>query len=277
MPIDSECKSCGKQLRVDDIHAGKKGRCPVCQSVYEIPVVSHGRDPIEPRTTSTSSGNPFEDRRPSHANESNDPFAETTYISAETSNAASLGLQQASVQSFVRTPDGSIYGPADPATLRDWIEQGRLDDTCFIRRSDQAEWQPLATWRRPGAGAPTTDPSPLAPSQPVTPMPKSSGYVFGAAPVPANQTLSLPNSGQAVASLVLGIAGWLVCITGLGGVVCAILAIVLGKMELTKIKKGQVNPKDRWMAMTGMWLGIAELVLAGIIAVCICIAMIMDQ
>jgi len=37
MKIHATCDSCGKTLAVDDIHAGKKIRCPACKSVVKVP------------------------------------------------------------------------------------------------------------------------------------------------------------------------------------------------------------------------------------------------
>jgi len=37
MAIPIECKSCGKKARVPDNAAGKKIRCPKCNSVIQVP------------------------------------------------------------------------------------------------------------------------------------------------------------------------------------------------------------------------------------------------
>ena len=37
MPIDVECKNCGKTLKLKDELAGKKGKCPQCGGIIEIP------------------------------------------------------------------------------------------------------------------------------------------------------------------------------------------------------------------------------------------------
>ncbi|MGE3804411.1 MAG: hypothetical protein AB7K24_07045, partial [Gemmataceae bacterium] len=38
MSIAFSCTSCGKSFRVPDDMAGKKGKCPQCQTVFRIPV-----------------------------------------------------------------------------------------------------------------------------------------------------------------------------------------------------------------------------------------------
>ncbi|MDG1873449.1 MAG: DUF4190 domain-containing protein [Mariniblastus sp.] len=37
MPIEFNCSQCDSHLRIADEHAGKKGRCPTCQSLFDIP------------------------------------------------------------------------------------------------------------------------------------------------------------------------------------------------------------------------------------------------
>lgn len=40
MPIDSTCPGCGRTLRVADEHAGTEAQCPVCNTVYVVPINS---------------------------------------------------------------------------------------------------------------------------------------------------------------------------------------------------------------------------------------------
>ena len=42
---------------------------------------------------------------------------------------------------FVRTEEGSVYGPADEATLIGWAKDGRIDPTSFVSR-DRMSWTP---------------------------------------------------------------------------------------------------------------------------------------
>ena len=37
MPIEFNCDQCGTLLRIADEHAGKKGRCPTCRTLFDIP------------------------------------------------------------------------------------------------------------------------------------------------------------------------------------------------------------------------------------------------
>jgi len=74
----------------------------------------------------------------------------------------------------------------------------------------------------------------------------------GPVPVPAG------NSGKAVASLVLGIAGFVVC-----PLVCSVLAIVFGKQAQNEISR---NPalQGGGMATAGYILGIVGLALSAL-------------
>ena len=42
---------------------------------------------------------------------------------------------------FVRTADGSVYGPADVAALVSWAQDGRIEPTGFVSR-DRLNWTP---------------------------------------------------------------------------------------------------------------------------------------
>ena len=42
---------------------------------------------------------------------------------------------------FVRTEDGSVYGPADVASLVEWAKDGRIDPSSFVS-SDRINWLP---------------------------------------------------------------------------------------------------------------------------------------
>ena len=42
MPIEFQCPNCGQTLRTGDDTAGKKARCPKCQTVTDVPAVGAG-------------------------------------------------------------------------------------------------------------------------------------------------------------------------------------------------------------------------------------------
>jgi hypothetical protein len=69
-------------------------------------------------------------------------------------------------------------------------------------------------------------------------------------------------SGRAIASLVLGILGIVMC-----GFLTAIPAAILGKMELNAIQRGESPIAGKGLATAGFWIGT-------IISACSCIAAI---
>jgi len=42
--IKFHCKSCGQRIRAAQIHAGKKGKCPKCKKLIDIPTLQEGFD-----------------------------------------------------------------------------------------------------------------------------------------------------------------------------------------------------------------------------------------
>ena len=44
MPIEFQCSGCGNTLRVPDEHAGRQAKCPVCERISEVPLVSRPGD-----------------------------------------------------------------------------------------------------------------------------------------------------------------------------------------------------------------------------------------
>jgi hypothetical protein len=48
MAIEFHCPHCNRQIRTPDEHAGKRGKCPQCQAVVEIPAASAAPDELDP-------------------------------------------------------------------------------------------------------------------------------------------------------------------------------------------------------------------------------------
>lgn len=278
MPIDSLCSGCGKTLRVNDEFVGRKARCPACGNVYVVgaaspnPSVSNGSPSVSvaettyaaPGTTSDSFSQPLADSwsalptSPSQLEVPNErqSLEQPTAVPEQIGSAVPPGLELpqatpiAEQKFFVRTPNSMIYGPSDKATVLDWIEQGRLDDTCHIREESSEQWLGLAAWRiqTRKVNAPVSNPV----------HPTATG--FGEVPRANVQSAGYAKSGNGTAVLVLGSVSWLLCPTVVGGWICAILAIVFASFELKKLRNGQAPGNERWLVLLGMWLGIAHLV-----------------
>jgi type II secretory pathway pseudopilin PulG len=119
-------------------------------------------------------------------------------------------------------------------------------------------------------------PTPPPPSQqPSTPNPASTSAWLNVPPVPSQQSPQYPpqaqpyrpyqppkTDGGAIASMVLGIASFVLCLSFLAG----IPAIILGHISRSKIKKSTGRLQGDGMALTGLILGYISLLFIPIIA-----------
>lgn len=54
--------------------------------------------------------------------------------------------QQQSRMFYLRIPEGSIHGPVEEADLRRWVMEGRVDQRCEIRTSEEERWVASDIW-----------------------------------------------------------------------------------------------------------------------------------
>lgn len=269
MPIEFRCPQCGKLLRTPDASAGKKGKCPHCQSVNDIPLASTAPqekpiDPLFPQTPAPRIERP--DSKAPLAGPSADPFASPP------------GLSPYPTDPFSSDPFASLPSSSPAATPG--AAPGQID--LF---SEMPSSSPLAS------------PSSAGPANPFGAAPSSAGgksNPFGApSPAPASTNpYSAPSFAASQPSygyqsnlqahrggivLALGIVGML---SGLGGLVscCCCLsllpdivglgtgipAIVLGMTDLRKIRDGLMDPNGRGITMAGYVMGIVAVVLAAL-------------
>jgi type II secretory pathway pseudopilin PulG len=125
----------------------------------------------------------------------------------------------------------------------------------------------------PVQAVPTPPPPP--PQQSSTPNPASTSAWLNVPPAPSQQSPQYPpqaqpyrayqpaqTDGGAIASMVLGIASIVLCLSFLAG----IPAIILGHISLSRIKKSMGRLKGEGMALTGLILGYISLPFILIIA-----------
>jgi type IV pilus assembly protein PilA len=119
-------------------------------------------------------------------------------------------------------------------------------------------------------------PTPPPPAQqPTTPSPAATSAWLNAPGAPAQSTPQYPPQGQpyqqyqppktdggAIASMVLGIASFVLCLSFLAG----IPAIILGHISRSKIRKNMGRLQGDGMALTGLILGYISLLFIPIIA-----------
>jgi type II secretory pathway pseudopilin PulG len=116
---------------------------------------------------------------------------------------------------------------------------------------------------------------PPPPQQPATPNPAATSAWLNVPPAPAQQTLQYPpqaqvyrqyqppkTDGGAIASMILGIASFVLCLSLFAG----IPAIILGHISRSKIKKSMGRLQGDGLALTGLILGYISLLTIPIIA-----------
>ena len=115
----------------------------------------------------------------------------------------------------------------------------------------------MATAASKPAPKPRTAPAPAAAPapQPWLPPPRPDPVQPAAmgAPMMMGQ---MRTSGMAIASLVLGIASYILCFVYAIGFITGIVAIVMGALAMREIKRNPMGVKGQGMAIAGLVLGI---------------------
>ncbi|HUP81032.1 MAG TPA: DUF4190 domain-containing protein, partial [Pirellula sp.] len=260
-------------LRVNDEFVGRKARCPICGFVYVVGGDTVGEptqgqivsDAAMAETTHATENSVLPMLQP--VADSREAFATDKSASKESSNQVTQALAEsiAEIETpltsdiphvcfdpvakfFVRTPNSMVYGPTDTETILDWINQGRLDDTCHIREQTSEQWLGMAAWRFQSRKL----------QNPMTSPVNQASNQFGAAPLSTVQSVGTIKTGNGMVVLVLGIVSWVLCPIGLGWI-CSLLAIIFALVELGKIRHGQSPRNEKTIVLIGMWLGIANL------------------
>lgn len=116
MPIEITCNSCSKRLRVPDNAAGKRVKCPQCQTVLSVPAA--GAAPT-PAAATGGKGVPT----PGKA-------------------ASSAGKAAAPVENYhLKTEDGQTFGPVPKKELDSWFDEGRITAECQLLKDGSDQWQ----------------------------------------------------------------------------------------------------------------------------------------
>ena len=125
MSIQFECENCQKKLKVPQSAAGKRGRCNQCGHLNTIPTVASAE-------TITDS---------SAANDEGAPVAKPI--------GSGSGKETYNVKSAV---NGAVFGPADSATLKGWLDEGRITPNCQLQQTGTQGWT-MASAMFPALGA----------------------------------------------------------------------------------------------------------------------------
>jgi hypothetical protein len=252
MAIETNCLGCGQRLRVADEHAGKKARCPNCQTINPIPGPSPGssadaplgkvvyNDPYAPRPLPEAySPSPATSPTPEPATA---PFSDAATVQRE--------------MWTLKIDDGRTFGPVDRTELDKWFGEGRITPSSQLFSDGDNRWRPAGevypSLGRPAQtafAAPVTGNNPFADREAVNPY--ASPYTGGP------RSWREPHNGVLI--LILGLLGIFFC--GLFGPVAA----YLGHSSLSAIRAGRMDPDGQGLVMAGTilgWIG-TVLLLAG--------------
>jgi len=119
MAIQLRCSSCQKVLQVADSSAGKKARCPGCQSMIDIPAASSPAA-SSPAASPTPIAKPKQAAEPVKTAASSSTIKVTCASCGKVlqapSSAAGKGLRCPGCQSVVKIPGGAPKASAPPAS-----------------------------------------------------------------------------------------------------------------------------------------------------------------
>ncbi|WDI42214.1 hypothetical protein [Bremerella sp. P1] len=144
---------------------------------------------------------------------------------------------------FVKIPEGQIFGPVPSKELDQWVQEGRIDRQCELRRTDSQVWEKSDQ------------------RYPILALPEQVGSGSPFHQVKLNETnapYQLPHRG--IPSLIFALVGLLG--------VCPIFSIAAWSMahsDLEEIDKQHMNPNGRVMLLWANYLGMAGVIGYGIL------------
>jgi phage FluMu protein Com len=224
MTIETDCTGCGQRLRVADEHAGKKARCPRCQTISPIPV------------------------GPAEALVDTSPSAVATAWPGNNLHASATEMW------LLRVDDGSQYGPVSRSELDAWLEQGRVTPRSQLQNTRDGRWRPAGEIYAALGRSPEAEPR----ANPFRDPPVENPYappsdLLGQRPSTPWQE---PHNGGAV--LAIGILTVMLCAL-LGPV-----TVYLGHQSLASIRQGRMDPSGHGLVLAGTvlgWIGTGQLAL----------------
>ncbi len=177
MGIRFQCHQCQHSMHVKDFLAGKKSRCPTCQTRFRIPASGEARSlpvgsdesPDDAALSNEVEGvrgvvgsSPVQRSDVAVATMQKSPKGESVSAAESPSklaNAATAATGE-TFKWFVRPPSGGQYGPASMEVLTDWIQQKRVTADSLIWREGWTDWTPIAKTFPAFFAEPTPPPPP---------------------------------------------------------------------------------------------------------------------
>ena len=246
MTIEFACHSCGSTLRVDEVHLGKQARCPNCSTVQLVQRQDSNEAEQKPASLSGTGdpgqNDPYEQTDP-HQQIGSDVDGRIGSSAATSANAAGDSANGWRV----RTPDGQVFGPASQTEVEKWVQEGRINEQCLVQKPGEQIWQSatIAIDRFQQLSPKNLDFSTVAAGS------GGGQYSYAGTPhTPQHNPYQNYRSHKGALLLVFGILGVMLC------PIFSIVAWIMGHGELAAIKRGEVDPGGKGLALAGYVLGI---------------------
>ena len=134
---------------------------------------------------------------------------------------------------YFKSNDGEEYGPISASDVREWQNQGRMNNESLVRYSNSRDWKPLSDFSELNSLTPTLTPTPTPTQQ--------GGQDFQ------------PHRGSMI--LTFGIIGVACCFP------FGIAAWVMGHSDIKSIDSGVMDPSGRSMTYGGKICGIISVII----------------
>ncbi len=132
--VDLRCPQCEVKLRIPQQDVHKQIRCPACRAAFRL------GDSLARTGTSAAAAPPLIARLTSPAAPIASARPEAPQVDARQELPAGAHPTD-QPQWYVRTAEGEIYGPVEEDELREWIDEGRLDNQCQLLQTGWKQWQ----------------------------------------------------------------------------------------------------------------------------------------
>ena len=130
---------------------------------------------------------------------------------------------------YFKSNDGEEYGPISASDVREWQNQGRMNNDSLVRYSNSRDWKPLSDFSELNSPTPTPTPA------------QQGGQDFQ------------PHRGSMI--LTFGIIGVACCFP------FGIAAWVMGHSDIKSIDSGVMDPSGRSMTNGGKICGIISVII----------------
>lgn len=166
MPVEVSCSSCSGRFRVPDTAAGKKIKCPKCQSVIAVPAASGA--PAAPSAPAAPAGQSPAQQAAGAPSSAPKVLPKAQPLATPKTKADLWHL---------KTEDGETYGPVSRPELDSWYAEGRITIDSQLLKDGSQQWQwasDLYPELTPPDDSAATQP-PAAPGAPAFSAPPATG------------------------------------------------------------------------------------------------------